>query len=92
MDAAGMKERRETEAHVDEKGSCGCTVFASVRMSMRHAPSVKAVMLVVVRLSCADDGEDAEQAMEVFGSCSMYREAVTALLKRKKNVLEMNFF
>lgn len=87
-----MKERRETEAHVDEKGSCGCTAVASVRMSIRHAPSVKAATLVVVRPSCADDGEDAEQAMEAFGSCSMYREAVTALLKRKRNVLEMNFF
>ncbi|CAA7013351.1 unnamed protein product [Microthlaspi erraticum] len=107
MDAAGMKEYRETEALVEEKGVERVkerTVVPSVRMSMRHAPSLilksgiclEAATLVVVRPSgvTSDDG-DAELAMEAFardgGDC-MYGEAVTALLKRRRNVLEMNSF
>ncbi|KAG2313542.1 hypothetical protein Bca4012_028090 [Brassica carinata] len=101
MDAAGMKEYRETEARGDEKGSRERTVVPSVRMSMRHAPSLKlksgirleAATLVVVRPSgvASDSGDDAELATGAFGDC-MYGEAVTALLKRRRNLLEMNSF
>ncbi|KAF8095482.1 hypothetical protein N665_0331s0002 [Sinapis alba] len=102
MDAAGMKEYRETEARVDEKRLRERTVVPNVRMSMRHAPSLKlksgicleAATLVIVRPSgVASDGDDddVELATEAFGDC-MYGEAVTALLKRRRNVLEMNSF
>ncbi|XP_010428925.1 PREDICTED: F-box protein At1g78100 [Camelina sativa] len=107
MDAAGMKEYRETEAREDDKGIERVgerTVVPSVRMSMRHAPSLmlksgiclEAATLVVVRPSgVASDDNDAELVTEAFagdgGDC-MYGEAVTALLKRRRNVLEMNSF
>ncbi|XP_013620158.1 PREDICTED: LOW QUALITY PROTEIN: F-box protein At1g78100-like [Brassica oleracea var. oleracea] len=102
MDAAGMKEYRETEARGDEKVSRERTVVPNVRMSMRNAPSLKlksgicleAATLVVVRPSgVASDDDDAELATGAFGfgDC-MYGEAVAALLKRMRNVLEMNSF
>ncbi|CAN8234011.1 unnamed protein product [Cochlearia groenlandica] len=107
MNAAGMKEYREKEARGGEKGLERVkerTVVPSVRMSMRHAPSLKlksgiclkAATLVVVRPSGVDsDEDDVELATEAFaadgGEC-MYGEAVTALLKRRRNVLEMNSF
>ncbi|CDY14629.1 BnaC02g24840D [Brassica napus] len=91
-----------TEARGDEKVSRERTVVPNVRMSMRNAPSLKlksgicleAATLVVVRPSgVASDDEDAELATGAFGfgDC-MYGEAVAALLKRRRNVLEMNSF
>ncbi|CDY26850.1 BnaA02g18750D [Brassica napus] len=89
-----------TEARGDEKVSRERTVVPNVRMSMRNAPSLKlesgicleAATLVVVRQSgVASDGDDAELATGAFGDC-MYGEAVAALLKRRRNVLEMNSF
>ncbi|XP_056848540.1 F-box protein AUF1-like [Raphanus sativus] len=92
MDTAGMNECSETEAHVDEKGSHGCTVVANGRTSMRHAPSLKlksgicleAATLVVARPSCtaSDDGGDAELATEADATASgeydkIIREKVT---------------
>ncbi|KAG7590539.1 F-box-like domain superfamily [Arabidopsis suecica] len=107
MDAAGMKEYRETEARGDDKTLERVgerTVVPSVRMSMRHAPSLmlksgiclEAATLVVVRpTGVASDDNDVELVTEAFagdgGDC-MYGEAVTALLKRRRNVLEMNSF
>ncbi|CAN7130593.1 F-box protein At1g78100 [Brassica rapa] len=106
MSAAGMKEYREAEARVDEKG-LGVervrdrTEVPNVRMSMRHAPMLKlksgicleAATLVVVRPSgVSSDDNDAELATEAFAADCMYGEAVTALLKRRRNVLEMNSF
>ncbi|KAL1204223.1 F-box protein AUF1 [Cardamine amara subsp. amara] len=107
MDAAGMKEYRETEARDGDKGLERVgerTVVPSVRMSMRHAPSLmlksgiclEAATLVVVRPSgVASDDNDVELVTEAFagdgGDC-MYGEAVMALLKRRRNVLEMNSF
>ncbi|CAN7041555.1 unnamed protein product [Brassica rapa subsp. trilocularis] len=101
MDAAGMKEYREMEARGDEKVSRERTVVPNVRMSMRNAPSLKlesgicleAATLVVVRQPSggASDDDDAELATGAFGDC-MYGEAVAALLKRRRNVLEMNSF
>ncbi|KFK42192.1 hypothetical protein AALP_AA2G223400 [Arabis alpina] len=116
MNAIGMKEYRETAARemareiekgVVERVAKERTVVPSVRMSMRHAPSLKlksgicleAATLVVVRPSgggvVSDDDNDVELATEAFagdgGDC-MYGEAVTALLKRRRNVLEMNSF
>ncbi|EOA35432.1 hypothetical protein CARUB_v10020634mg [Capsella rubella] len=107
MDAAGMKEYRETEAREDVKGVERVgerTLVPSVRMSMRHAPSLmlksgiclEAATLVVVRPSGVPaDDNDVELVTEAFagdgGDC-MYGEAVTALLKRRRNVLEMNSF
>lgn len=71
---------------------------------MRHAPSLmlksgiclEAATLVVVRpTGVASDDNDVELVTEAFagdgGDC-MYGEAVTALLKRRRNVLEMNSF
>lgn len=105
MDAAGMKEYRETEVRGDNKESERVgerTVVPSVRMSMRHAPSLKlksgicleSATLVIVRPSGADFevGDDAELATEAFVGDCMYGEAVVALLKCKKNALEMNSF
>ncbi|VVA95697.1 unnamed protein product [Arabis nemorensis] len=107
MNAAGMKEYRETAAREIEKGVERVrerTVVPSVRMSMRHAPSLKlksgicleAATLVIVRpTGVVSDDDDVELATEAFagdgGEC-MYGEAVTALLKRRRNVLEMNSF
>ncbi|KAJ0241505.1 F-box protein [Hirschfeldia incana] len=106
MDAAGMREYRDTEARVEEKG-LGLervkdrTEVPNVRMSMRHAPMLKlksgicleAATLVVVRPSgVTSDDNDAELATEAFAADCMYGEAVTALLKRRRNVLEMNSF
>ncbi|XP_056849988.1 F-box protein AUF1-like [Raphanus sativus] len=104
MDAAGMKEYRETEARADEKGFERVkerTEMPNVRMSMRHAPLLKlksgicleAATLVVVRPSgVTSDDNDAELATEAFAADCMYGEAVMSLLKRRRNVLEMNSF
>ncbi|CAN6999563.1 unnamed protein product [Brassica oleracea var. botrytis] len=98
-DRDGEEKRRRVG---DEKVSRERTVVPNVRMSMRNAPSLKlksgicleAATLVVVRPSgVASDDDDAELATGAFGfgDC-MYGEAVAALLKRMRNVLEMNSF
>ncbi|CAH8382997.1 unnamed protein product [Eruca vesicaria subsp. sativa] len=104
MKSEGLREFREAardqevEKRVEKKQR---SVVPSVRMSMRHAPSLKlksgicleSATLVIVRPSeeYSDVGDD-ELATEAFvGSC-MYGEAVVALLKRNKNTLDMNSF
>ncbi|KAG2303590.1 hypothetical protein Bca52824_032241 [Brassica carinata] len=68
---------------------------------MRHAPSLRlksgvcleSATLVIVRPSegYSDVGDD-ELATEAFAGNCTYGEAVAALLKCKKNALEMNSF
>ncbi|KAJ0237431.1 F-box protein [Hirschfeldia incana] len=77
------------------------SVVPNVRMSMRHAPSLKlksgitleSATLVIVRPSeeYSDVGDDV-LATEAFAGNCMYGEAVVALLERKKNTLEINSF
>ncbi|KAG2318685.1 hypothetical protein Bca52824_011898 [Brassica carinata] len=106
MKSEGLKELRKTEAardriveeRVEKKQR---SVVPSVRMSMRHAPSLKlksgicleSATLVIVRPSeeYSDVGDD-ELATEAFAGSCMYGEAVAALLKRNKNTLDMNSF
>ncbi|KAG7597921.1 F-box-like domain superfamily [Arabidopsis suecica] len=106
MDAEGLKEFRNTEARVEDEERVvknSRSVVPSVRMSMRHAPSLKlksgicleSATLVIVRPSGEYSdvvGDDAELAKEAFAGDCMYGEAVVALLKCKKNALEMNSF
>jgi len=105
MNEEGLKELRNTEARVEDEERVvknKRSVVPSVRMSMRHAPSLKlksgicleSATLVIVRPSGADFevGDDAELATEAFVGDCMYGEAVVALLKCKKNALEMNSF
>lgn len=106
MGTEGLREFRKMEAArgeaaVDERVEKNRSVVPSVRMSMRHAPSLKlksgicleSATLVIVRPSegYSDDGDD-ELATEAFAGNCMYGEAVVALLKCKKNALEMNSF
>uniref|UniRef100_A0A1J3HBE2 F-box protein n=1 Tax=Noccaea caerulescens TaxID=107243 RepID=A0A1J3HBE2_NOCCA len=106
MKSEGMREfRKSGEARVEEEEERveknKRSVVPSVRMSMRHAPSLKlksgicleSATLVIVRPSegYSDVGDD-ELAREAFAGDCMYGEAVVALLKRKKNALEMNSF
>ncbi|CAH2033599.1 unnamed protein product [Thlaspi arvense] len=107
MESEGLREFRKTEEAREEDEEKrvvknGRSVVPSVRMSMRHAPSLKlksgicleSATLVIVRPSeeYTDVGDD-ELATQAFaaGDC-MYGEAVVALLKLKKNALEMNSF
>ncbi|EOA38282.1 hypothetical protein CARUB_v10009775mg [Capsella rubella] len=107
MDAEGLREFRKTEAARGEEDEERVvknrrSVVPSVRMSMRHAPSLKlksgvcleSATLVIVRPSGVDYdvGDDAELATEAFAGNCMYGEAVAALLKCKKSALEMNSF
>ncbi|CAA7047916.1 unnamed protein product [Microthlaspi erraticum] len=107
MQSEGMREfRKSGEARVEEEEEERVeknkrSVVPSVKMSMRHAPSLKlksgicleSATLVVVRPSegYSDVGDD-ELATEAFAGDCLYGEAVVALLKRKKNALEMNSF
>ncbi|KAL0695147.1 hypothetical protein Bca4012_062327 [Brassica carinata] len=106
MGAEGLREFRKMEAArvveaVDERVEKNRSVVPSVRMSMRHAPSLKlesgicleSATLVIVRPSegYSDVGDD-ELATEAFAGNCMYGEAVVALLKCRKNALEMNSF
>ncbi|ESQ34572.1 hypothetical protein EUTSA_v10010014mg [Eutrema salsugineum] len=108
MESKGLREFRKTEEEArgeDEEEKRVVknrrSVVPSVRMSMRHAPSLKlksgicleSATLVVVRPNedYSDVGDD-ELATEAFAGDCMYGEAVVALLKRKKNPLEMNSF
>ncbi|KAJ4879639.1 F-box protein [Raphanus sativus] len=104
MKSEGLKEFRkaardqEVEERVEKKQR---SVVPSVRMSMRHAPSLKlksgicleSATLVIVRPSqeYSDVGDD-ELATEAFAGSCMYGEAVAALLKRSKNTVDMNSF
>ncbi|XP_010521192.1 PREDICTED: F-box protein At1g78100-like [Tarenaya hassleriana] len=113
MDAEGIREYAAAARGGDDGAERlgdeerGRTVVPSVRMSMRHAPSLRlksgicleGATLVVVRPSGAYTAEvagDAELATSAFagdnGGESMYGEAVAALLKCRRNVLEMNSF
>ncbi|XP_010535602.1 PREDICTED: F-box protein At1g78100 [Tarenaya hassleriana] len=110
MDTEGLREYASEAAERDgEDGGervgeveRGRTVVPSVRMSMRHAPSLRlksgicleGATLVVVRPSGAtgDDDLAAEAFAGDMGGDCMYGEAVAALLKRRRNVLEMNSF
>ncbi|KAL1224511.1 F-box protein AUF2 [Cardamine amara subsp. amara] len=104
MDTEGLREFRKTEARGEDEERVEKnrrSVVPSVRMSMRHAPLLKlksgicleSATLVIVRPSGADNGgDDADLATEAFAGDCMYGEAVVALLKRKKNALEMNSF
>ncbi|KAJ0257600.1 F-box protein [Hirschfeldia incana] len=106
MGKEGLREFRKTEAAregeaVDERVEKNRSVVPSVRMSMRHAPSLKlesgicleSATLVIARPSegYSDVGDD-ELATEAFAGNCMYGEAVVALLKCRKNALEMNSF
>ncbi|KAG2303592.1 hypothetical protein Bca52824_032243 [Brassica carinata] len=95
MGTEGLRAFRKMEAAQNR------SVVPSVRMSMRHAPSLKlesgicleSATLVIVRPSegYSDVGDD-ELATEAFAGNCMYGEAVVALLKCRKNALEMNSF
>ncbi|CAN8312913.1 unnamed protein product [Cochlearia groenlandica] len=104
MNTEGLREFRKTEAREEDKERVERnkrSVVPNVRMSMRHAPSLKlksgiclkSATLVIVRPGeeYSDVGDD-ELATEAFAGECMYGEAVLALLKRKKSVLEMNSF
>ncbi|CAF2109951.1 hypothetical protein Bca4012_094509 [Brassica carinata] len=106
MKSEGLREFRKTEAARDQEleervEKKQRSVVPSVRMSMRHAPSLKlksgicleSATLVIVRPSeeYSDVGDD-ELATEAFAGSCMYGEAVVALLKRNKNTLDMNSF
>ncbi|KFK44323.1 hypothetical protein AALP_AA1G243300 [Arabis alpina] len=104
MGSAGLREYRKTEAREEDKERVERnrrSVVPSVKMSMRHAPSLKlkngicleSATLVIVRPSeeYSDVGDD-EMATEAFAGDCIYGEAVVALLKCKKNHLEMNSF
>ncbi|XP_010498685.1 PREDICTED: F-box protein At1g22220-like [Camelina sativa] len=105
MDAEGLREFRSTRGEDEEERVVRNrrSVVPSVKMSMRHAPSLKlkssgvcleSATLVIVRPSGVeyDVGDDAELATEAFAGNCMYGEAVVALLKCKKTALEMNSF
>ncbi|KAJ4916390.1 F-box protein [Raphanus sativus] len=106
MNSEGLREFRKIEAArdgevEDERVEKNRSVVPSVRMSMRHAPSLKlessicleSATLVIVRPSerYSDVGDD-ELATEAFAGNCMYGEAVVALLKCRKNAIEMNSF
>ncbi|KAL0699852.1 hypothetical protein Bca4012_055974 [Brassica carinata] len=106
MGSEGLGEfRKREEARVEEAEERVMknrrSVVPNVRMSMRHAPSLKlksgitleSATLVIVRPSedYSNVGDD-ELATEAFAGNCMYGEAVVALLKRKKNTLEINSF
>ncbi|VVA92161.1 unnamed protein product [Arabis nemorensis] len=104
MESEGLREYRNTvarEEDVERVERNRRSVVPSVKMSMRHAPSLKlkngicleSAMLVIVSPSEEySDVGDEEMATEAFARDCMYGEAVVALLKRKKNNLEMNSF
>ncbi|XVF64761.1 hypothetical protein PTKIN_Ptkin09bG0192700 [Pterospermum kingtungense] len=93
------ESEREKEEEEEERGR---TVVPSVRMRMRHEPSLGAT-LVVVRAVIdgahsqsqigreADVEDDAELALKAFGS-GVYGDAVRELLKVRSYLLEMNSF
>ncbi|CAF1979417.1 hypothetical protein Bca4012_077305 [Brassica carinata] len=106
MRADGLREFQKTEeargGEADERLMKNRrSVVPNVRMSMRHAPSLKlksgiyleSATLVIVRPSdkYSDFGDD-ELATEAFAGNCMYGEAVVALLKREKINLEINSF
>lgn len=104
MDTRGLAECREAVAGGPEgsgKGA-GRTVVPSVRMKMRHLETVEVApgvclegATLVVAWLCGsegtrgdDDVEDADLAMEAFGS-GVYGNAVQALLRSRSYLLEM---
>ncbi|CAN7127677.1 unnamed protein product [Brassica rapa subsp. narinosa] len=106
MGTEGLREFRKTEeargGGADERVVKNRrSVVPKVRMSMRHAPSLKlksgiyleSATLVIVRPSegYSDVGDD-ELATEAFAGNCMYGEAVVALLRREKINLEINSF
>ncbi|CAH8351866.1 unnamed protein product [Eruca vesicaria subsp. sativa] len=104
MRAEGLREFRKARGgeEADERVVKNRrSVVPNVRMSMRHAPSLKlksgiyleSATLVIVRPSEEySDVGDGELATEAFAGNCMYGEAVVELLKRKRNTLEINSF
>ncbi|KAJ4889626.1 F-box protein [Raphanus sativus] len=106
MGSEGLREFRKMEeargGEAEERVmKNGRSVVPKVRMSMRHAPFLKlksgitleSATLVIVRPSEEySHGGDDELATEAFAGNCMYGEAVVALLKLKKNTLEINSF